>query len=465
MTSIAAVDPPLSAMSLARMQSSALPPYLRSAAPSIVHIGLGAFARAHLGVYADDLLRMGGGGLIHGVSLHSRQAEESLGPQDCLYTVIERELDCEPRLHVVGSVASVATGRAEALAALSAPTTTLVTLTITEKGYEVPPEDLERPDRSESAPGLLALALLRRRAAGASPPIVVSLDNVADNGGLLRSRVTEIAARLGPDQAQWIAERVTFTSSVVDRMVPAPTATDLDAVASWLGLTDLGAVGTERHRSWVMTADEQLAPWADVGVELVDDVVPYEQRKLSLLNGTHSALAYGGLLAGCTTIAAAAEHDTVSRFARKLVDDVLEVSLLPASLAPAAYAAETFARFSNPSLRHSCAQVAADGSRKLPQRFIPVVTARESAGLDSERFAAVAAIWVAAAAGLVVDGVRLPAIDDPETARLRVAAGRDLDHLARLALRDGFDEPFLGSVATALHRLVREGMGLLEEQP
>ncbi len=464
MTSTAAVDPRLSALTLARMQSSALPRYQRSAGPSIVHIGLGAFARAHLGVYADDLLRIGGAGLIHGVSLHSRHAEESLGPQDGLYTVIERERDGEPRLRVVGSVASVATGGAEALAALSAPTTTLVTLTITEKGYDVPPEDLERPDRPGSAPGLLALALLRRRAAGHESPIVVSLDNVADNGGLLRSRVTEIAARLGPDQAQWIAERVTFTSSVVDRMVPAPTATDLDAVASWLGLTDLGAVGTERHRSWVMTADEQLAPWADVGVELVDDVVPYEQRKLWLLNGPHSALAYGGLLAGCATIADAAEHHTVSRFARRLVDDVLEVSLLPSALAPAAFAAETFARFNNPSLRHSCAQVAADGSRKLPQRFIPVVTARESQGLDTARFAAVAAIWIAAASRLVVDGMRLPAIDDPETARLRVAAGRDLDHLARLALHDGFDEPFLGTVATALRRLVREGMGLLQEQ-
>jgi fructuronate reductase len=464
MTATVAVDPRLSAQSLARARSSAVPRYDRSVPPSIVHVGLGAFARAHLGVFADDLLRNGGAGLIHGVSLHSRRAEQSLAPQDCLYTVTEREPARAPRTEVVGSLASVATGRHETLVALGSPATTLVTLTITEKGYDIPPEDLERPERPNSAPALLALALAQRRAAGTKPPIVASLDNVADNGGLLRSRVTAIAERLRPGLAEWIAEEVTFASSVVDRMVPAPTEFDLDAAASWLGLADLAAVATERHRSWVMTAHEDLAPWKDVGVELVDDVIPYEQRKLWLLNGAHSALAYGGLLAGCATIAEAAEHDTVSRFARGLVDDVLATSLIPPDLQPAAFASEAFARFSNPSLRHACAQVAADGSRKLPQRFLRVVDARERAQLGVMRFATVAAIWVAAASGTTVGGVRLPTIDDPESVRLRAARSRDPDHLVRIALSDSFGERFLGTVAAALRRLVREGMGLLEGQ-
>ncbi len=466
MTSADAVVPRLSARTLARSRSSALPGYDRTLPASIAHIGLGAFARAHLGVYADELLRLGRPGLIRGVSLHSRRVEEQLTPQDCLYTVTEREPGCEPRLRVVGALAAVATGANEALAALSAPTTTLVTLTVTEKGYDVPPEDLERPDRPASAPGLLALALARRRDAGLKPPVVASLDNVADNGGLLRSRVVEIAARFGPDLAEWIGERVSFPSSVVDRMVPAPTEQDLGDVAARLGLVDRGAVATERHRSWVMTADENVAALAlvEVGVELVDDVVPYEQRKLWLLNGTHSALAYGGLLAGCATIAEAAGHDTVSRFSLRLVDDVLGVSLIPHSLGPAEFAAEAFARFRNPGLGHSCVQVAADGSRKLPQRFLPIVAARRRAGLDTTRFATVAAIWVAAAAGVLVGGSRLPPVDDPEAARLRAADHRDLHHLARLALRDRFDECFLAAVGDALDRLVREGMGLLEDQ-
>jgi fructuronate reductase len=464
MTSAVAVGPRLSAVTLARARSSAVPGYDRSGPPPIVHIGLGGFARAHLGVYADDLLRIGGAGLIHGVSLHSRRTEAALVPQDCLYTVTEREPDCEPRRAVVGSVASVATGHANALAALCAPTTTFVTLTVTEKGYDVPPEDLERPERPGSAPGLLALALAQRRAAGTKPPIIASLDNVADNGSLLRAKVTEVGACLGLDLAEWIAEEVTFTSSVVDRMVPTPTPRDLDATTSWLGLADLGAVATERHRSWVMTADERLAPWADVGVELVPDVVPYEQRKLWLLNGAHSALAYGGLLAGCATIAEAAADHRVSRFVRGLVDDVLGTSLISTALRPAAFADEAFGRFLNPNLRHSCEQVAADGSRKLPQRFLPVVAARESAGLDTMRFATVAAIWVAAASGMVVDGVSLPAIDDPEAARLRAAGSSELDHLVRLALRHSFDETFTATVAAALRRLARLGLGLLEEQ-
>jgi fructuronate reductase len=461
------VAPRLSASTFARARTTSVPGFDRSSPAAIAHIGLGAFARAHLGVYADEMLRIGRPALIRGVSLHSRRVEEQLAPQDCLYTVTEREADCEPRLRVVASLGSVATGPAAALIALCAPTTTLVTLTITEKGYDIPPGDLERPDRPGSAPGLLALALARRRDAGTKPPVVVPLDNVADNGGLLRSRVTEIAARIGPDLAEWIDETVSFPSSVVDRMVPAPTEQDLADAASRLGLVDLGAVATERHRSWVLAADEELAalsPLAEVGVEFVDDVEPYEQRKLWLLNGSHSALAYGGLLAGCATIAEAIGHDTVSRFARRLVDDVLGVSLIPDSLRPAEFAAEAFGRFRNPYLGHTCAQVAADGSRKLPQRFLPVVAARERAGLDTTRFATVAAIWIAAAAGLEVDGSRLPLVDDPEVARLRAADRRDLDQVARVALRDTFDDCFLTTVAGALGRLVREGMGLLEDQ-
>ena len=190
MTSADALGPRLSALTLAPTRSWSVPGYDRSLPAPITHIGLGAFARAHLGVYADELLRIGRPALIRGVSLHSRRAEERLAPQDCLYTVTEREPDCEPRLHVIGSLASVATGATEALAALCAPTTTLVTLTVTEKGYDIPPEDLERPDQPVSAPGLIALALARRRDAGAKPPVVASLDNVAGNGGLLRSRVT-----------------------------------------------------------------------------------------------------------------------------------------------------------------------------------------------------------------------------------------------------------------------------------
>ena len=149
-----------------------------------------------------------------------------------------------------------------------------------------------------------------------------------------------------------------------------------------------------------------LAPLADVGVELVQDVAPFERRKLWLLNGPHSATAYGGLLAGHETIAGAVTDPIIARFVRRLVDDTLEVAELPAGLQAATFAGEALRRFANPALGHTCAQVGADGSSKLPQRLLPVVAARRDRALDTEGFAVVVAIWIAATAGIAVRGVR-----------------------------------------------------------
>ena len=210
----------------------------------------------------------------------------------------------------------------------------LVTLTITEKGYDLTEEDLAHPERSSSALALVTRALAQCRGSGRTAPLIASLDNVMGNGVLLRARVTEIAERLSPSLPGWIAEEVHFPSSVVDRMVPATTAQDVERISEQLGLVDLGAVTSERYRSWVMTEEEALLPFSEVGVDIVEDIVPFEQRKLWLLNGPHSALAYCGILAGCTTIAEASRHPMVSVFVRRLVDDVLEVAELPTSLQP-----------------------------------------------------------------------------------------------------------------------------------
>ncbi|MGP0031620.1 MAG: mannitol dehydrogenase family protein [Acidimicrobiales bacterium] len=431
---------------------------------TIAHLGVGAFARAHLGVYADDLSRRGLPTLIRGVSMQSRRAQDQLVPQDGLYTVAEREADGEGPLRVIGSITSVAVGPGAAVDAVTAPSTRLVTLTITEKGYDLVTGDLEHPERPTSALGVLTLALARYREAGAAPPVIASLDNVLGNGALLRGQVAQIAVRLDPTLPAWIADEVRFPNSVVDRMVPASTPQDIADISARLGLVDQGAVTTEHHRSWVMVAEEGLPPLGEVGVELVDDIAPFERRKLWLLNGPHSALAYVGILAGCTTIAAATEHLMVAPFVAKLVDDVLEVGRLPAAVQPGAFARDALRRFSNPALGHTCSQVAADGSRKLPQRFASVVTARRSAGLDAMRFAVVVAVWIAAASGLEVQGSALPPVDDPAGTPLRsAAAGRDLRALAHLALADHFDPTFVTDVATSLDRLLRDGMALIRE--
>ncbi len=454
----------LSESTLRGVGSLPAPKYDRTGPATIVHIGMGAFARAHLGVYADDLLRVGRPALIRAVSLRSRRAEEQLSPQDCLYTVAEREPASEPELRVIGSFTSVATGSAAALEALTAPTTGLVTLTITEKGYDLDLEDAARPHHSHSAPGVLAHVLAHWQASGRTPPIIASLDNLSGNGSLLHSRVSEIASHIDAALPEWIAEHVSFPDSVIDRMVPATTEQDLYEVSTQLGLIDLGAVTTERHRSWVMTAEVGLEPLAEAGVQLVEDIGPFEQRKLWLLNGPHSALAHCGLLVGSATIAAAAADPMVSTFARGLIDDVLQVTRFPAELEPSAFAMDALRRFGNPSLSHTCMQVAADGSRKLPQRFGTIVTLRRDAGLDTERFATVVALWIAAAGGIEVPGSAIPLVDDPEATRIR-SAGRDLREVIHAALDGRFDVRFASDVEEALRRLVREGASVLKERP
>jgi len=375
-------------------------PYDRSGPATIAHLGVGAFARAHLGTYADDLCRAGAPTLIRGVSLRSPRAEEQLGPQDGLYSLLVREPDVVAEPQVLGALTSVTTGPEAAVEAIADPAVALVTLTVTEKGYA--------PDQ---APAVVAEGVRRR---GPVPLVVASLDNVVDNGALLRERVLEAGA------PAWVDDVVRFPSSVVDRMVPATTAADLDEVEQRLGVRDEAAVVAEAHRSWVLEEVDGLPPLGDVGVELVPDVGPYQRRKLWLLNGPHSALAYTGLLAGRETIADATADPVVAGFVDGLVADVVEVADVPDARA---FSAEALRRFANPALGHTCRQVGTDGSQKLPQRLLPVVAARRERGLPTDRFAVVVALWQKALAERAVED---PATDidlDP-TFATEVAATR-----------------------------------------
>jgi fructuronate reductase len=457
----------LRAATLARARAATVPGYDRSGTPCIAHLGFGAFARAHLAVYADDLLRRGRPALIRGVSLRSGRAQEQLAPQDGLFTVAVREPGVAASLRVVGALATMETGPSAALEAMAAPSTRLVTLTITEKGYAGSTDGAAHPEAETSAPMLVALALARRRRAGLAPPIVASLDNLLDNGTVLRTRVLEAAERTDGGLAAWIAREACFPSSVVDRLVPAPTSSDRAAIADELGLVDRAAVHTEAHRSWVIRSVDGLAPLADVGVELVDDVAPFERRKLWLLNGPHSALAYGGLLAGHETIAGAVTDPHVARFVRGLVEETLEVAAFPASLHPARFAEDALRRFANPTLGHRCTQVGADGSSKLPQRLLPVVGARRTRALDTRGLALVAAVWLAATAGVELRGVRLPRLEDPLATALRAVHARsgDLRRLSEAALGAHADPGFVDEVASALRRLSDEGPALLGSRP
>ena len=444
----------------------ALPTYDRTAVPTFADIGVGAFARAHLGVYADDLLRRDYPALIRGVSIRSGRAAAQLVPQDGLYTVSEREpgRDGSPRL--IGSMPRIASGVPAALEAVASATTHFVTLTVSEKGYEVEPQDLTDPAHPRSAPGVIALALDRRRRSSLPGPVIMSLDNVLSNGRTLRRCVTEVAECLDDALPAWIAEEVRFPNSVVDRLVPSTTKNDLQGVEDQLGLTDLAAVVSEHHRSWVIESVDLLPPLADVGVEVVESIAPYERRKLWLLNGPHSALAYCGLLANCTTIAAAVQDRRISVFVGAFVNDVLEVADLPARVAPGPFAREALKRFANPQLGHTCAQVGADGSRKLPLRLFPIMAMRHRRGLPTHRFAIVIALWLAAVSRIRIQGHTLSAVDDPAADQLRVvAATGNLHQLSHTALGHHGGPHVIGEVAETLASLMVRGMTCIDEAP
>ena len=444
----------LSLATVPEAQGVDLPPYGRPAAAPFVHLGFGAFARAHLAVYADDLLRAGRAAGIRAVSLRHRRAEDELAPQDGLFTVTVREPSVPATLQLVGAVRSVTTGAAVAIGAIADPSTTFVTLTVTEKGYA--------PGGADAAPEVVAEGLRARRRDGGTGIVVASLDNLSDNGQVLRAQVLEAADRLEDGLPAWIERHVAFPCSVVDRMVPATTEADLADVRARLGLVDDAAVVAEAHRSWVIEAVDGLPPLQEVGVEVVADVGAQQQRKLWLLNGPHSALAYGGLLAGHDSIAAAAEDAVVAAFVRRLVDDVLEV-MQPVDPGNASYTASSLRRFRNAALGHTCAQVGADGSQKLVQRVFPVVAARRAAGLDTSRPALVVAVWLAAVTGVPLAGRVLPTVVDPAGDALRAAMRAGGPPAAvDLALAAG-PRTWAPEVLSALDRLVACGAGALEE--
>jgi fructuronate reductase len=444
----------LSAATLAQAVGADRPPYDRTAPPAIVHLGVGAFARAHLAVYADDLLRAGWPATVAGVSLRSPRAEAQLGPQDGLFTVTEREPSAPPSTRVIGSLASIETGADAACRRIADPSTTLVTLTVTEKAYE-----LDGPD---AAPAILATALDGRRSRTDDPLVVASLDNLLDNGTVLRDRVLGAANIRGAGLREWIEEHVRFPRSVVDRMVPATTHADRAEIAASLGLVDEAATVAEAHRSWVLEAVDGLPPLGNAGVEVVDEIGPYQQRKLWLLNGPHSALAYVGLLAGHVTIADAATNPSIDRFVRRLVDDVLAVA--PQDSPTSAFAEQSLRRFANPALGHTCAQVGADGSRKLPQRLLPVIERRVARGMSTDRFDLVIAAWLAAVTSADVHAAMLPPIEDPAADALRDAMRRGGPEAAVLSAFGAAHGGLAVGIADAYDCVVREGLAALEER-
>ena len=399
------MTPRLSERTLADDGPLDAPDYERNGPTGIVHLGVGAFARAHLATYATSLIRNGWPGRIHGISLRSPRAEQALAPQDGLFTLIEREPDRQGELYLVGSITRVSTGADAAIEAIARPETRMVTLTVTEKAYVDRPHERGEP----SVPEVIARGLdLRRPEDGV--PVIASLDNVATNGRVLRGAVLAAALRVGgPGLADRIERHVPFPCSVVDRMVPAATAFDQAWVEGQIGLRDRAVVSAEEHRSWVIERVDGLPPLDAAGVTVVKDVSGHERRKLRLLNGPHSALAYAGLALGHDTIADALADPIASGLARRIGEDAIEVGPRAEADRGRRYLDESLRRFANRALGHTCRQVAIDGAQKLRQRIFPVAERRIRQGLDVRAQATVYACW-------------LLADDDPPT-RVEIALG------------------------------------------
>ena len=356
----------------------------------IVHLGFGAFHRAHQGVYTDILAAEHGSdwGYCEVNLIGGEQQIADLKKQDNLYTVAEMSADAW-RARVVGVVNDAlhaeVDGLERVLAAMCEPQVAIVSLTITEKGYCHSPAtgqlmldnpliaaDLRNPQQPKSAVGVIVEALARRKAAGLTPFSVMSCDNMPENGHVARNVVTAYAREVNRDLAAWIEQHVTFPSTMVDRIVPAVTPETLDKIAQLTGVRDPAGVACEPFRQWVIE-DNFVAgrpAWEKAGAELVKDVVPFEEMKLRMLNGSHSFLAYLGYLAGYQHINDCMTDAHYRRAAHALMLREQAPTLKVQGVDLARYADLLIERYSNPALRHRTWQIAMDGSQKLPQRWL-----------------------------------------------------------------------------------------------
>ncbi len=444
----------------------ARPAYDRDAVTTgVVHLGIGAFHRAHQAAVFDAALAAGDlrwG--ITGVSLRSPGVRDRMNPQDGLYSLEVCEGVAE-EVRVIGAVGRVLVAPEDpeaVVAALSDAEVHIVTLTVTEKGYKLDPAtgrlieddadvaaDLASIERPRTAPGFLVAGLARRRAAGLAPFTAISCDNLPHNGARLRQAVLTMARAHDAQLAEWIEAEGAFPQTMVDRIVPATTPEDIAALADRLGVEDRAMVKTEPFTQWVIE-DRFAGPrpdFAALGVQLTQDVAPWEEAKLRLLNGAHSGLAYLGGLAGIEYVHEVVGTQDGRRFVETLWNEAETTLTPPPELDVAAYRRDLMARFANPALRHRTRQIAMDGSQKLPQRLLATIAARR--GKPSPALTLAVAAWMRWQAGVDDAGER-HAVDDPlamRTAAAIAGTGSAAERVAALLALDAIFPPALASDA------------------
>jgi fructuronate reductase len=402
-----------------------------------VHFGPGAFHRAHQAYYFDRLLEKDASRAICGVSLKTSSVRDALAPQDGLYTLME--LDEAPSARVIGAIREllVAPERpVEVSRRLAAPETSLITMTVTEKGYCLDgvgeldldhPDivhDLRNPETPRSLVGWVVRGLQLRRENGLAPYLIVCCDNLSNNGSTLRRAALAFAARRDRALADWIEERARFPRTMVDSITPATDATLRTRVEQTIGLEDAWPIQRERFAQWVVeeTDSPGQPDWAAVGVTLSRDVCAYERAKLRLLNGAHSTLAYLGLLAGLETVAQTMAQPVLRSFIERLMQENIQPTLLGQPTEElAAYRQSILRRFENPAIRHQLSQIAWDGSQKLPIRILGTVADAIRARRPLQRLAVPIAAWMSFVRARAANNT---AIVDPLAAHLATCGQR-----------------------------------------
>ncbi|MGK9172180.1 fructuronate reductase [Yokenella regensburgei] len=462
------------------------PQYDRHALRSrIVHFGFGAFHRAHQALLTDTVLNARGGDWgICEISLFSGdQLMTQLRQQDHLYTVLEKGAEGN-EARIIGVVNECLNAKLDSLAAIiekfCEPQVAIVSLTITEKGYCIDPatgkldlsqpriaHDLEHPDEPHSAPGILVEALSRRRERGLSPFTVLSCDNIPDNGHIVKHAVIGMAQTRSAELADWISEQVSFPSTMVDRIVPAATEESLAEIADVLGVADPVAISCEPYIQWVIE-DAFVAgrpQWEVAGVQMVQDVRPWEEMKLRMLNGSHSFLAYLGYLAGFAHIADCMEDADFRAAAHQLMLKEQAPTLTISGVDLNAYAASLLARFANPALKHRTWQIAMDGSQKLPQRMLDSIRIHLQRGSDWSLLALGVAGWMRYVSGKDDAGADID-VRDPLVDKIRAIIGTSSEServVALLTLSEIFGSDlstnpvFVDAIQSAWDNLAQHG--------
>ncbi len=463
-----------------------VPTYDRSAVSTgIVHLGVGGFHRSHEAMYLDRLLETGQANEwgITGVGLmpQDRAMLEVMRDQDCLFTLVVKHLDgtLEPR--VIGSLVDYLFAPEDPGAVLDRmtdPGTRIVSLTVTEGGYHLNQatgafddsdpairSDIEAKGDPTTAFGFITEALARRRTSGTEPFTVMSCDNIQGNGAIARDMISSFATMRDAELGGWIREHVAFPNSMVDRITPVTTDADRALLLEQYAVEDAWPVVCEPFTQWALEDHFPLGRPAleEVGVQVVDDVEPYELMKLRLLNAGHQALGYLGYLSGYRYAHEVAGDPLFSRFVLDYMDHEATPTLAPVpGVDLTAYKGDLVERFANPEIKDTLARLCAESSDRIPKWLVPVIRHQLAHGGDVRRSALVVAAWARYAEGVDEDGNPIEIVDRRRDAVTERAARQAQEPLAFLEDRDLFhdlkDQPaFTEPYLAALHSLHEHG--------